>query len=737
VSGDAPLFSREALTQGLPARRATALLFAIENRTAHLVAGSRAVPIVLSESAARQREQDFLEAVAQGRDLPVRPTIQDLERHAPAWADLVPGDPAMRAGLAHLIGTKYAAPYPAVPQLRAALGLDTDAVAEAYRRLYGTSPQATFGERLSVAARLRWAASRVAGRLDALPAFWLAFVVTLIIGAVNLALPIAVAGVGALPGVLFIVVLGLVNLVTITAMVEVVARSGRMRFGDAFIGTVVGDYLGSAASAILSAVLIAFSFGILLVFYVGIATTLADATTLPAAGWMLLLFAVGLYFLTRGSLNATVASSIVITSVNVGLLVVLSGLALAHFQLENVTYMNLPWVGGSFDPLVLGALVGVVLDVFGAHMLVTIFGKTLLQRDPGGRSVVRGHAAGIGFAMLLNVVWVVAVSGAIAPQVLAAEPSTVLVPLAAVAGPLVAPLGAIFVILSMGLGLVHFSLALFNLARERIGARHLWGGSRSRFFLALSPVIAVLLVAEWMVLTDSGSFTGILGFLGVIVHSLMAGVFPVLLLVASRRKGEIVPGVSYRVLGHPLVVAGVYMLFLSNLFVHGVLIWDQPIQQLGAVLIGVAVLGMTAAMLRRGAFATRAVIELRADRRPEAPWLLSLTSGGAPATAEVHRRDASGDWRRGELGELSDVGSLRGLRIDLPAGLAPELRVWAHAITAEGTDEALPTRVTVRGGGATQDLEPDATGMVTLRPGAGPGEVEISLGASPVQGQAG
>ena len=173
--------------------------------------------------------------------------------------------------------------------------------------------QTIYAPRLRPADRLRWAASRLSGRLDALPAFWLAFVVTLIIGAVNLALPIAVAGVGALPGIALIVVLGIINLVTVAAMVEVVTRSGSIRYGNAFIGTVVADYLGTAASAILSAALIAFSFGILLIFYIGISTTLADATSLPAAAWMILLFLIGLYFLTRGSLNATVASTIVIT----------------------------------------------------------------------------------------------------------------------------------------------------------------------------------------------------------------------------------------------------------------------------------------------------------------------------------------------------------------------------------------------------------------------------------------
>src|SRR5688500_8965717 len=122
-------------------------------------------------------------------------------------------------------------------------------------------------------------------------------------------------------------------------------------------------------------------------------------------------------------------------------------------------YVNLPWsTGGSFSPILLGALVGVVLDIYAAHILVAIFGKMLLQRDPGGRSVARGHAAGIGFAMVLNIVWVLVVCGALAPEVLASQSSTVLVPLAAEVGPLVRVLGAIFVILSMGLGLIQFSL---------------------------------------------------------------------------------------------------------------------------------------------------------------------------------------------------------------------------------------------------------------------------------------
>jgi amino acid permease len=704
------MFTREELLGGLSARRATTALFAIENRTAHLMATAPvAVPIVLSERAATARERAFLEAVAQGRDLPVRPTIQDLERHAPAWRDLVPDDPSLRAGVARLLGSKYAFTRTETPRLRDALGLDTAVVREAHERLFGTSIDSIFVPRIGLTDRLRWLASRLAGRLDALPAFWMAFFVTLIIGAVNLALPIAVAGVGAIPGVVLIVVFGLINLVTVAAMVEVVTRSGSIRYGNAFIGTVVADYLGGASSAILSIVLAAFSFGLLLIMYIGISTTLADATALPAAGWIIILFGIGLYFLTRGSLNATMASTIVIVVVNIGLLIALTALAFGHLDPANLAHVDLPWTeGGSFSPILLGALVGVILDIYAAHILVAIFGRTLLERDPSGRSVLRGHATGIAFAMVLNVAWVLAVCGAIAPEVLAAEPTTALVPLAEVIGPEVRVLGSVFVVLSMGLGLIQFSLALFNLARERIGQGVAWVGDRGRFLLALTPVLAVLLVAEWMVLTGTGSFAGILGFLGVMVHSLMSGIFPMLLLVASRRKGEIVPGVAFRALGHPFVVGGVYLFFVGSLVLHGLAIWEHPLQRIGGVLMALVVVAVTVAMVRRGAFAPRTVVELRHDRRRDGQSAVNLTAAGESSTAQLGWTDASGTRFETETGAaLPELATARSVEVRLPAGSARELKVWAHAISADGISEPLPAVAVIHAGG--DRLEADLT----------------------------
>jgi hypothetical protein len=117
--------SREELLNGLPARRAGTILFAIESRAAHLMAQSRqAAARYVPPKTAEAREQAFLQALAQGRDPPLQPTIQDLERYAPQWADMAPDNPGVRAAIAHLMAQEYTFTSQRVPALCQALGLD-------------------------------------------------------------------------------------------------------------------------------------------------------------------------------------------------------------------------------------------------------------------------------------------------------------------------------------------------------------------------------------------------------------------------------------------------------------------------------------------------------------------------------------------------------------------------------------------------------------------------------------
>ncbi len=130
--------SRDEILGGMPARRASTVLYGIESRTARLILLNRqALTHVLNERSATIRERAFLEAVAGGRDLPERPAIQDLERFADAWAPLVPADPRVRAAVFHRLAERDPLPAGSVDGIRRALGVDEPAVAEAHEALYG------------------------------------------------------------------------------------------------------------------------------------------------------------------------------------------------------------------------------------------------------------------------------------------------------------------------------------------------------------------------------------------------------------------------------------------------------------------------------------------------------------------------------------------------------------------------------------------------------------------------
>ena len=940
------LITREEIMAGLPARRASTLLFLIESRTAHLVAQSRqAMERFLTEEAAKERDLAFLEAFALGRDPPLRPTIQDIERHASRWAPLAPENPRLRAAVAHLLGQKYSLTYQATPGIRAALGLDEEVVQQAYQRLYRESLETIFAPRTAPVDRLRWAWAALAGWLESLPPFWTAFALTLTetVGAGILALPIAVASVGPLAGVALLVVLGLVNVLTIACMAEAVARSGAIRYCRAFVGQMVADYLGNAGSIIVTLGLAIICFIALLAYYTGFSAFLADATPVPAEVWAALLFLVGLYFLRRESLSTTIASALLVGAANIVLILLLSLLAFAHARLENLSYVNVPFLGGRpFEPSILQLIFGVVLAAYFGHMSLSNCARVVLRRDPSARSLIWGSMAGTATAMLLYCIWVLAVNGAIAPQTLAGLSGTALEPLAAQVGPVVHMLGSVFVILAMGMASIHFSLGLFNLVRERLPTRrrpvvllprrrgrllfhqrgkpsggpcisliylgleacpeqgrrgsqpqfrldvqldgdthrvemavtdhwedialldqlpdlsqhgaclafevldasqesvrlqvaspmtityegewdttglqmadvltlptpsrqlinwmmrqgevslaemvahigqnedvaramleelteqgfareiemegeiryrpqfapkrgrqlsdHIWQaldvetvspsplpppspslftrlGERGRFLLSVSPVVMIFLLVEWLLFTGRESFPGPLSFLGTIVISLLGGAFPVLLLASSRRKGEFVPGVVYRLMGHPLLIIGIYSLFLASVFLHGLVIWQDPAMRAGALFVGIAMLGLTVAMARRGAFAPRLVVKLQEYLGEEVKGVFAITASGQPATAEVRLGYPEGVQRyQADTGEVTKPSSLRYAIFQVPAAQVQELKVWAQKTTPEGDSEGLPALLEVRCGDETTRFDLKLSGGQALLP---------------------
>jgi len=540
----ADLLTREEVLGGLPARRASTLLFAIESHTAHLMVRSRqAVSRLPTERTAEQQERAFLDALELGREAPLQPSIQDLERYAPEWAGLVPTDPNTTAAVAGLIGRKYAFRHRDVPRLRAALGLDVEPLATATRAVFKTNT--TWRE------RRRWAQARLAHRLETLPPFWTVFALTLteMVEAAILALPTAVAGVGPLFGVALLLVLGVVNVVTIAALSEAFARNGSVRYGHVYFGRLVSDYLGISRSlwdqrltrvllGLISILLMADCVAALLAYSIGVSSTLAEASGISASIWALVLLAVVLFFLRRESLDLTIASALVIGAINLGLLMLLVALVLPHVSPANLLAINPPPInGGTFDVALLGLIFGVIMAAYFGHFSTGTCARLVLSRDPSGRSLVLGNVAAMCVAIVLNCMWVVAVNGTLPSATLLAESGTAIHLLAAKVGPIVNVIGVVFVILGMGLGAVHASLAIMYQVREWLSSARASTVSVSPFLLGVAPVVLIFGMSEWLLAADV-SFADPLAVIGVLAYSVLGGLLPALVLWRVARRAS-------------------------------------------------------------------------------------------------------------------------------------------------------------------------------------------------------
>jgi AcrR family transcriptional regulator len=194
----------------------------------------------------------------------------------------------------------------------------------------------------------------------------------------------------------------------------------------------------------------------------------------------------------------------------------------------------------------------------------------------------------------------------------------------------------------------------------------------------------------------------------------------VLLLIASRRKGEILPGIVFRFLGHPVIAIGIYLLFLANLFAHGLVIWENPVERAAALAVGLLIIGSTVYLVRRGSFTSRLVVELQDDLRDQGRATFAVTSGGRPAIADVRLYYAGDEQRvRAASGDASPFSELRHAHFDLPATRARELKVWAHRIAPDGNSEALPGLLTLHSDGLEHQFDLKMSGGQVLVPIAG------------------
>ncbi len=737
TADDAPIFTRADVTGGMPARRASTLLYAIEARTALLTSRARrAMARFETERTAAESEGQFLSALAEGRSLPLRPTIQDLDRHADSWASLVPDDPALRAEILRRVVDKYGLPIQA-RGVRDALTADDPTVVEAYRQRSGVDVAAAGLVPLSFRERLRWRRAGLSHRLESLPPFWLAFTLTLTetVGVGVLALPIALAGFGPVGATILLVVFGVLNVLTIAALVESITRDGQMRYGNAFLGHLIGDYLGRPGLAIVIPTLFVLDAVGFSVALIGFGSTVAGVTGVSVLIWAAALFLVVVAILWRGTLDATVALAVAVGSINIFLLLLISAIALANVRPD--AFAAGPGTGLTLDATFLELVFGVALVAYFGHTSAGHSAKVVLARDPSGRHLLAGSVAAMLTAMAIYVVFVLVLTGAVGAATLAGYPGTALTPLADRVGPIIDVLGTIYIILGVGLSAIYLGLGIFNQMADLMASVQGNDGRSSTatgrlvdFAIRAAPLAVIFVIVEVLLSRGSVSFTEPLNVVGTLTLPLLSGVFPMLLLVAARHRGGRLPGRMIGPLGWPIVAVAIGGVFLFGVVAFGVWIWDSPLERLAALLVGAAMVALTIVSWRRGAFAPRTVVEYRLESGPPDRGILSVVSGGRAIATSVDLEESTGRRRvDGSEIVINAPNRLRSMTVDLPAGIAADVSLWVHAIGPDGGTLRTPVDVRLHDGSSetTFRAADPATSTFAVEPGGDPARLTISL----------
>lgn len=712
--------SKEKVMAGSVTKRATTLLFLIETLTAHLKTQSaQTLDELHDDHISKENKLAFLQAFTLAKETTDRPTIQQLEQFSSSWAYLVPDNPRHKAALAQQLGKKYRFNMRVAPGICACLGANNPEVQTAFQEAFQQPIETIYTPRLSLRDSLGWRWTAFARWLSSLSPFWATVVlsVTLAFPQAFLALPIAIAGVGPWVGVAILAGLGVLNLLTVACLAEAVTRSGIIRYGNAFTGQLVGSLLGKIGATLITLVLTLSFFLGLLSSFIGLSTTLDSFTLVPDWVWVGLFFLTGLYLLGRKPVTFTLSLTVLLGLLTIGLTVVIAILIAPRFDAANLVSTATPSANGwPFQKAALGLLIGTCFGFFCLQNYIVQIGGLVLPRETSGKSFIKGSMLATFFSTVFACGWVILVCGVVGPSKLTGQKGTVL-PLLAGNNLVLSTLCSGLAIFTMGLTALSCLLVLFRLVSEQLPrklenssaeaakSQNLWTkiGQHpvGRFVISVSPLIGVAALAEILIVTGSQSFTGLLSFTGVIVRSLIIGIFPALLLVAAQRKGERLPAMAFWFLGHPVVAGLIYLLFLGNLFLHGLVIWEQPIQQVCALLMAAIVIWATVRMIREGVFKPRVVLELRREQsvlqRSPTRSTYSVVAHGKPLPVEVNLvYNTTTEHLQAASANLERLDKLRTANFQLKSGKASQLKVWVHVVTPEGFSESIPARLELK-----------------------------------------
>lgn len=322
--------------------------------------------------------------------------------------------------------------------------------------------------------------------------------VVAVVGGSVIALPVAMARLGAVPAGIVMIAMGAINMIAISALAGAAVRSSSVAAGRGRFSYLVSSHLGQTSGRIVGAASSVLWFGIMVVYLLGFGGTLAEVVGGDSALWSL---GLGVVLVTVVATNArrlfvTAASSI--ATINVVLLLILIALCLAHFRWDLFSHFGPP---DDFvdDRSVLGTLdlvFGTALFVFAGFTALFSVGPEVLRADPSGRSLVRGCQYGMAAAIVVNAGWVVAVLSAVPADAFLQPGSIGVGSISEVIGGPFRVMATVVVVLGFGVGSINAGFAAADVVAERLPeVRKLEAVLRPGVTLeAEVPILGVLLV---------------------------------------------------------------------------------------------------------------------------------------------------------------------------------------------------------------------------------------------------
>lgn len=307
-----------------------------------------------------------------------------------------------------------------------------------------------------------------------------------IVGGGVLALPIALAQFGPILAAVVVAGMGVLSMFTMGVLTLAVTRSASVAAGRGRLVTMTSEHLGPTSTRSTTAMSIVNWLGHLVVYFLGLAGTLAAVFGGAPAIWSVGIGVVIALLILLQARKVFVASATVIAVVNLALLVVLILLVALHVEphLVDPGTVTRQLHGWSEWRSALRLVFGAVLWAYFGHTAIFAIAPEVLAVEPTGRSLLRGAVSAMFMATVINIAWVLVVLGSIPGNALERNESTGVTVIARTVGGPFTVLATLFVILAIGGGAANSAFALTDVVAELLP-------DHERFVALLRPGVSI------------------------------------------------------------------------------------------------------------------------------------------------------------------------------------------------------------------------------------------------------